>query len=64
MIYCFNDDVTSYEIIYLINEKNEINKYGVFNISSCKKVELNNYIIKQNSDKLQKFYDNYNNKVT
>ena len=58
-LYCFNDDVTSYEIIYLINEKNEINKYGVFNISSCKKVELNNYIIKQNSDKLQKFYDNY-----
>ena len=63
-LYCFNDDLTSYEIIYLINEKNEINKYGVFNISSYKKVELNNYIIKQDSDKLQKFYDNYNRNNT
>ena len=58
-LYCFNDDKTSYEIIYLINEKNQINKYGVFDLASYKKEELKHFTINKDSDKLKKFYDNY-----
>ena len=60
-LYYYNDNVSSYEIIYLINEKNKTNKYGVFNLASYKKGEMKNYIIHNKySEKLQKFYDNYN----
>ena len=36
-LYKYNNDITSYEIIYLINENKETIKYGVFDLTSYKK---------------------------
>lgn len=61
-IYKFNDGDPSYETIYLINEKNNIIKYGVFNYILIIKSSLNKdfKINDDYRDYLQEFWKNYN----
>ena len=60
-LYKFDDNLSSYEIIYLINEKNKALKYGVFDLESYRKEKLKEFIINNKySNMLKKFYDDYN----
>ncbi len=63
--YFYNDNISSYEIIYLINEYNKITRYGVFNVASAKEITQKEFIIDAQYSKLvQKFWDEYeNNKI-
>ena len=60
-IYKFNDENSSYEAIYLINEKNIKRKYGVFNYISIEKRNLNKtFKIDENyREYLKNFWNNY-----
>ena len=65
-IYKYNTDLTSFEVIYLINKNNKITKYGVFDINSYKEKELKVYIFDDEIKKfVNEFYNEYNfNKKT
>ena len=54
--------LTSYEIIFLINEKNVTTKYGIFNVKSFNKILRKNFNINNYSfmSYLQDFWNNYN----
>ena len=59
-LYNYNDNVTSYEIIYLINEKNKTSKYGVFDLESYRKAKLKDFIINTKYSKvMEAFYNDY-----
>ena len=63
-IYYYKTELSSLEIIYLINTNNKIVKYGVFDVNSHKEKILTNYVF--DSDiilHLNNFYDNYKDKV-
>lgn len=55
-IYNYNSNISSLEIIYLINEKNQKIKYGVFDIDSFKENILINYQI---DSEMKKFVDDF-----
>ena len=55
-IYNYNSNISSLEIIYLINEKNQKIKYGVFDIDSFEENILINYQI---DPKMQAFVDSF-----
>ena len=60
-LYDYNDNLSSYEIIYLINENKEITRYGVFDLSYNKKEELKEFSIEPNyASIVKKFYEDYN----
>ena len=59
-IYKYNTDLTSLEVIYLINKNNKITKYGVFDINSHKEKKPKDYVFDNEIDKfVNEFYDEY-----
>ena len=59
-IYKYNTDLTSLEVIYLINKNNKITKYGVFDINSHKEKKIKNYVFDNEIEIfVNKFYDEY-----
>ena len=60
-IYKFNDNLSSYEIIYQIDENNKTKKYGIFDLTSYNKKQLKDFIINSKySEFVKKFYEDYN----
>lgn len=59
--YVYNDNFSSYEIIYLVDENNKATRYGIFNVKSVKKIERK-YLFETKifSKFLNDFYQNYN----
>ena len=63
-IYYYNTNLSSLEIIYLMNKNNKIVKYGVFDINSHKEEELKDYDFDPDIEShLNNFYDEYQNKT-
>ena len=44
-IYKYNSDLSSFEVIYLIDENNQKTKYGTFDINSFNEIVLQDYIL-------------------
>ena len=62
-IYNNYTELSSLEIIYLINEKNETIKYGVFDINSYQEEIRKDYIFDSDIEKfVNYFYNNYDDK--
>lgn len=58
--YKYDDNLSSYEIIYLIDEHYKVTKYGIFNVNSSKKIISKDFQIELNFSKfLQNFWDNF-----
>ena len=58
----YDYNLSSYEIIYLINENNLTTKYGIFDVSSAKSIITKDFKIdKEFSNLLNKFYEGYEN---
>ena len=60
-LYKYNSDISSFEIIFLINEEKKKIKYGTFDINSFKEIVLEDYIL--NIEILvfvNNFWDDYN----
>lgn len=56
----YDYNLSSYEIIYLINENNIITKYGIFNVDFAKHIAPKDFIIDEEfSNLLKKFYKGY-----
>ena len=64
-IYYFNTDLSSLEVIYLIDKNNKIVKYGIFDINSHKEKILTDYVFDPDIKlHLNNFYDEYKDKIT
>ena len=62
-IYTYDTDLTSLEVIYLINN-NKITKYGVFDINSHKEKVLKDYVIDNDIETfVNQFYNEYDFKI-
>ena len=64
-IYKYNDNYSSYEFIYLINENNQIKKYRVFNVLSKSQIIFKQYIIDNEfNNYLSNYWQTYVNNNT
>ena len=58
--YKYDDNLSSYEIIYLIDEYNKVTKYGIFNVNSSKQIISKDFQIELHFSKfLQNFWNEY-----
>ena len=58
--YIYDDNLSSYEIIFLIDEYNKETRYGIFNVKSVRQIEGKQLIgIKKFSKFINGFFENY-----
>ena len=58
--YIYDDNLSSYEIIFLIDENNKETRYGIFYVKSVKEMQRKHLIdIKKFSKFLNDFFENY-----